>query len=413
METRANFIPLPWQVDAWRDKSFTLLLTGSAGGGKSRLAAEKVHGACMKYPGATWLALRKAREWNKTSIIPFMWETVIQGTGAARLHISDGIFNYSNGSRIYTGGMNDEDQREAVRSIGGSGGLDGAWMEEGTAFTRKDYNEILARMRHDAMGWRQIIVTTNPGPPMHWIYTDLLKGKQATVYYSGAPDNPHNSGDYIETLGKLTGIQHERLVEGKWVQAEGTVYDAFDYSIHVKVRNIAEMQYWIIIIDPGYTNPTAMGLIGIDDDGRLHQAEEVYKTGMLHEHIVQAAYDWAKNHGGSAKVAIVVDESAAELIAELCNAGMRVEGVKGRVLDGIAIVQGLLVVQGDGKPRYTVDPACVYTIGEFESYVWKPGKDEPIKENDHEMDAVRYGAYWLYGEEFVQRQMIYAPARIG
>ncbi len=55
----AIFAPLPWQVEPWRDKSRVLLLTGSAGGGKSRLAAEKIHGACLKYPGAVWLMMRK------------------------------------------------------------------------------------------------------------------------------------------------------------------------------------------------------------------------------------------------------------------------------------------------------------------------------------------------------------------
>jgi phage terminase large subunit len=53
-------------------------------------------------------------------------------------------------------------------------------------------------------------------------------------------------------------------------------------------------------------------------------------------------------------------------------------------------VQDLLKIQGDGKPRLTVDPSCVNVINEFESYTWKPEKDEPVKENDHAMDAVRY-----------------------
>jgi hypothetical protein len=55
----------------------------------------------------------------------------------------------------------------------------------------------------------------------------------------------------------------------------------------------------------------------------------------------------------------------------------------------------------------------VNTINEFESYIWKPGKDEPVKENDHALDALRYLSHWLYGEEIVQRQVIYQPARIG
>jgi phage terminase large subunit len=60
------------------------------------------------------------------------------------------------------------------------------------------------------------------------------------------------------------------------------------------------------------------------------------------------------------------------------------------VLDGITKVQDYLKIQGDGKPRLTVDPSCVNTINEFESYVWKENKDEPVKDNDHAMDALRY-----------------------
>jgi phage terminase large subunit len=43
----------------------------------------------------------------------------------------------------------------------------------------------------------------------------------------------------------------------------------------------------------------------------------------------------------------------------------------------------------------TVDPSCVNTISEFESYQYPDGRrgnsDNPIKENDHAMDALRYG----------------------
>jgi hypothetical protein len=63
---------------------------------------------------------------------------------------------------------------------------------------------------------------------------------------------------------------------------------------------------------------------------------------------------------------------------------------KGRVLDGIGRVQNLLAVAGDGKPRLAIDPSCVQTIAEMESYCWKEGKDEPEKQNDHAMDTIRY-----------------------
>jgi len=86
----------------------------------------------------------------------------------------------------------------------------------------------------------------------------------------------------------------------------------------------------------------------------------------------------------------IADSSAAGLIAAMKDAGIPARGSSGRVIDGIAQVQGILSDAGDGRPRLTVDPSCINTIKEFESYSWKPEKDEVVKENDHAMDALRY-----------------------
>jgi hypothetical protein len=58
--------------------------------------------------------------------------------------------------------------------------------------------------------------------------------------------------------------------------------------------------------------------------------------------------------------------------------------------DGIAAVQNRLKAAGDGRPRLTVDPSCVETVNEFESYRYKPGTDRPVDEFDHALDALRY-----------------------
>lgn len=383
----ATFSPLPWQVAPWRDKSRVLLLTGSAGGGKSRLAAEKVHAFCLKYPGATCLMLRKAREYTSKSIIPFYSQSVVGNDPRVKLNKSDGVFSYYNGSTVFTGGMMGEEQREAVRSIGGEGGLDVALMEEGNAFTRQDYEEILGRLRHNAGGWRQLIIPTNPGPSLHWIKRDLINGGQAAVYYSGAKDNTHNPPDYLETLNQLTGMMRKRLVEGVWATAEGSVYDTFDPLVHICERSPEDFKAWYLCQDEGYTNPAVILLIGEDADGRWHVAREFYERGKLQADVVQVALAWTLEKN---VLMDAVDAAAAGLIANLRQYGVPAQAAKGRVIDGIKLIQDRLAIQGDGRPRLTISPECINTRNEFESYVWKPEKDEPIKENDHALDALRY-----------------------
>jgi phage terminase large subunit len=128
----------------------------------------------------------------------------------------------------------------------------------------------------------------------------------------------------------------------------------------------------------------------------MHIAREFYERHRLEADVVATCADWSKAHGVEY---VAVDAAAASLIAALRMAGLPANPHKGRVKDGIAKVQERLAVQGDGLPRLTVDPSCVNTINEFESYVWKPERDEPVKENDHSMDALRYVtvALDLYG----------------
>lgn len=192
----------------------------------------------------------------------------------------------------------------------------------------------------------------------------------------------------IARLQSLTGVRRKRLYEGLWVTAEGAVYDMFDQSIHVQKRDKSDFVRWYLAEDEGYTNPQVILLVGEDSDGRWHIAEEWYKTGKLQEQVVAKTAEMSRSVDDIDIVA--VDDAAAGLIAALINANLPAQPAKGRVLDGIWHIQDRLKVQGDNKPRLTIDPACINTINEFESYIWEEGKDVPKKKNDHAMDAIRY-----------------------
>ena len=249
----------------------------------------------------------------------------------------------------------------------------------------------------------QIFGDCNPSSSKHWIRSrkslKLITGTQQDnpSLYDDAGNITPEGQRRMDLAGKmLTGVRRQRLLLGQWATAEGAVYDMFNQLNHVKARPLSEMREVFLSIDEGYTNPAVVLCIGEDNDGRLHVFRELYQTGLLQETVVKIAKEWSKEFGTPM---IAVDEAAAGLIADLKSQGLRVEGAKGRtpestgkhiIMDGVHAIQDRLKVQGDGKPRLTVDPSCVNTINEFESYVFNEGKDEPKKENDHAMDALRY-----------------------
>jgi PBSX family phage terminase large subunit len=399
--------PLPWQIAPWRDTSPVLLLTGHAGGGKSKVAAEKIHGYCMRYPGSTWLMLRKAREWTSHSIVAFYQKSIVGGNTQVIPKISDGAFMYDNGSMVYWGGMLDDKQRESVRSIGGDGGLDGVWMEEANAFTRKDFEELTARVRHNAAPWQQMILTTNPDAPTHWIYKDLIQGGEASVYYSGAEDNPYLPPAYLEALKRLTGVMRDRLVLGKWVQAEGAIYDEYDPTVHMIDRDkCPAFIRRFRVVDFGYSNPFVCQWWGMDADGRLYRYREIYRTHYLVE---DATKEIVKLSQGEHIEATIADHDAEDR-ATMERHGVTTIPAKKDVSPGIQAVKARLAIQGDSKPRLylvrgalvSVDPLLedaklpTCTEDEIPGYAWektqdgKPNKEQPRKINDHGCDDTRY-----------------------
>lgn len=400
-----------------------LLLTGSAGGGKSRLAAEKVHAYLKKYPGATGAMLRKNRTAMTNSTVLFMERTII-GNDPNVLHLSSKHrFEYRNGSILAYGGMADDEQREQIRSIGAAGGLDIAWMEEANAFTEDDYNELRGRIRGMAAPWRQLILTTNPDSPMHWVKRRLMDGGEAAVYYSKAADNPNNPAEYLDTLASMTGVLEQRLNRGLWVQAEGAVYENFDSSIHV-IDPFPIPADWrrIRVIDFGYTNPFVCQWWAFDNDGRMYLYREIYmsqRTVSTHAKQIKAlsVMTNAKGEEVPEPIEVTVCDHDAEDRATLSAEGIPNMPALKDVSPGIQRVAQRLNTAHDGRPRLAVFKNAlvevdrglearrkpISTVQEFPGYVWPKDdggraiKEAPVKLDDHGMDTLRYAVMYADG----------------
>jgi phage terminase large subunit len=394
-------------VAPWRDQSPVVLLTGSAGGGKSRIAAEKLHGYCLRYPGATALLLRKARVSITNSTAELLKRAVIGPDPRVKHMPSKSRFEYANGSLLIYAGLDGDDQRERLRSIGAEGGVDIAWMEEATEFEESDFNAVSGRMRGRAASWRQILLSCNPDAPTHWIYRRLIAGAEARVYYSRASDNPYNPADYLIRLESLTGVDAERLAKGLWVQATGLIFDVWrDGPDDGNVTEAADYQegagsvYWAV--DDGYSgardaathlwtvesHPRAILLVQERADGRLCVFAESYAAKTLSDQhladVLALPYP--------APDAAACDSSAAELRGRLHAEGIFTMGKPGNVEESIKTLRAMLAPDANGYRRILVHPRCTDLRAEMASYR-RDASGKIVKAFDHGIDALRYLAW--------------------
>ena len=399
-------IELDWQPFTWQDAPYhddtspTILLTGSVYGGKSTVAAQKVHRHCRDIHGSFWIAGRKTRESCTDSVALALEEAI----GGAAEHVpSHSRFRYPNGSVIVYMGMSTPKERQKIRSIGHGGGVDGIWLDEGTQFLEADFEAFASRLR-GKRGPCQMLIGCNPDSPGHWINQRLILGNEAKVYYSHITDNPTASDAYRQRLDtNLTGVEHDRMVKGHWVTADGIVHDAWDQQ-----RNLIDRfpipSDWRRIgsIDFGFDHPACIQWWALDGDDRAYLYREIYKS---HYHIDDMIGDITRLSAGE-NVTFHVDHAA----------GIRLRGVpcvaaNKAVQPGLLEVNGRMKVAGDGKPRLFIfrdalahppdqrqkqayRPTC--TAEEIPGYVWEVGasdgwsKDQPLKRNDDGCDAMRY-----------------------
>ena len=406
-----DYRAITWHESAWHDRAFIKLYTGSAGGGKSRLGIEEANDFMFCYPGATGLMVRKTRESMNNSTVLFFNTKVASRYRSIRYVSSMHRFEYTNGSILAYGGMKDEEQREQIRSIGQDGALDFVLVEEANKLKFEDYQEFIPRMRGKAGPYCQIILLTNPDAPGHWINEQLIVGGRAKVWYSSAKDNPFNPPEYLEKLDMLQGVQRKRLVEGKWVQAEGVVYDNFDYDLNV-TEDADYNSEWDVQwgVDDGYAegrgegtesyHPRVILLTQLTPEGGINVFAEYAKT---QEADYLKSIDDVLSLPYAKPSLAYIDSSAAMFKANLWNRNITTFGATHPVIEGIRNVRRL-IQDNSGKVLLHIHPRCIGLIKEFQSYEYEEtsqlpgGERKPSKMNDHRMDAIRYRCWSLrYG----------------
>lgn len=368
-----------------------IVVSGPAGTGKTYGCLWRLHLAALKYPGMRGIMLRKVQEDLTASALVTYQERVL-GAGNFGVRPFGGSklvpasFQYPNGSTLLIGGI---DKPDKVMSRE----YDLVYVNEATEITEEDWEKLTTRVRWGRMPYQQVFGDCNPQGSGHWLYK-RYKSRSTTMLFSVHEDNPSlydprtgawtdPGSAYVQKLDKLTGFRRDRLLKGLWVSAEGAVYPQFSQETHV--RHV-DTEGWNTLgaMDVGTRNPTVWLTIKHSGD-RIHVEREHYERGMSSDSITDVA---VHNYTQTFPEFVVIDPSAAGLISTLVERGIPVRKANNDVKVGISLVGGVM-------NTLTVDPSCVETINEFESYRYPSGglrdnNDTPIKEHDHAMDALRY-----------------------
>jgi hypothetical protein len=390
-----------------------VMLEGPAGTGKSVAILWKIHRAAQRYPGMRALIVRRTREsitqstlvtWENQTLSRAWYQQLAAGT-QRRVRQS---YAYPNGSEVVVGGL---DKPSKVMSTE----YDLIYVNEARETSEEAYEDLSSRLRNGRMPYQQMLGDTNPDAPTHWIKRRALAGK-LDLLPTRHEDNPryYRAGvwtaegqRYLDRLERLTGVRFLRLRKGLWAGAEGQIYDEWDDAVHLVEKFPIPIEWpRYRSIDFGFTNPFVCQWWACCPDGRAFLYRELYGTGRI-------VSDWAgdiERHGAGERIEWTVADHDAEDRATLDSCGIRTLPAHKAVKPGFEVVQKRLRRQADGKPRLFVVKGCTVdrdprlieakkpasTAEEIGGYIWAPPvagrapKEEPLKENDHGMDAMRY-----------------------
>ncbi|NMC34212.1 MAG: hypothetical protein GYA36_17395 [Veillonellaceae bacterium] len=374
-----------------------VIIAGPSETGKTLGACWKLHTIACKYPNAQLAIVRKVQASLYSTVCETLQNRVFGKTAPVMQYGGERPekYIYQNGSVIWLGGLDKESKvLSSERDI--------IYVNQAEELTESEWETLLTRTtgRANNLPYSMLMGDANPAGSRHWILQRANRGILRLIR-STHRDNPTLYDEFgnltergertMARLDALTGVRKRRLRDGEWASAEGAVYSMFDQQRHVCTRDYGEFDYWALAVDEGFACPSVALLLGVDKDMRVHVYNEFYRRSTLPSDFVQHCLVVTREH----QVCVAVcDAAAAGLIADLRAVRINaVPGPKGRIIDGIRLVQDMLA---DDPPRLTVSPLCVETINEFESYCWRPGEvDVPLDMYDHTMDALRYFVSWL------------------
>jgi len=272
------------------------------------------------------------------------------------------------------------------------------------------YEIMIGRLRQFGKLGYAWIATTPKG--RNWVWQHFVQGARPgrKLFRATSQDNVYLDRAIIEAWRQTySGDFALQELGGEFVAFEGLIYPEFRRELHVVGHTPERFAYTIAGVDWGFANPGVILPFGIDSDGRMWQMGEHYKRQRRIEDWVEVAKQVYRTWNTQT---FYCDPAEPDYIQMFRDAGLPAEAANNTVTTGLQAVKSRLVMREDFKPRLVLTNDCVFTIAEYESYQWAENRygirDQPVKANDHAMDATRYAAMGIETGGFIDGALNYA-----
>jgi len=363
------------------------MLFGGAGSGKSMFAAQKIIYRILTERNHKFLILRKVARTIRNSQFSLLKSLAKDRDTYDLFDVRDSdmkIISKKYNSEIISAGIDD---REKLKSING---ITGIWIEEATELDSDDFLQIDLRLRGVTKSYKQIICTYNPVNAHHWL--NKISLNDSCYHKSTYLNNKFIDEKYKSILNDLKNTNENYFkiyALGEW----GTLDDAIYKPFEILPAYPTSFDFEIFGLDFGFNNPSAFVSVGVKD--KMYYLDEIiYSSKLTNSELISRIKNYLNKRIslGTLKEKfpmIYADSAEPNRIAEFINAGLNIHPADKSVKDGIDFVKSCKI--HSKKSNLNINREVL-------NYSYKKDKngvvlEEPLKLDDHAMDAIRYAVY--------------------
>jgi len=281
---------------------------------------------------------------------------------------TDNVYTFPNGSYIEFFGLEDHNRAKGP-------GRDILFCNEANLLSKALFDQLDLRTR------LKTITDLNPSDFDVWCY-HLADSADAIKIHSTYKDNSTLPAAQVKVIEGYKGA--DAMMWKVFGMGERGASQEQIYS-HWKLGSAPEGGEVFYGLDFGFRNPTALVKVTLHDQ-QIYAEEICYQSNMTTSDLIEAL----PGFGVYAYDEIFCDSAEPKTIEELYRYGWNVRPSDKDVYAGIMKVKSMPIF---------IAPGSLNLIHEVKKYKWKTDRDgkvidkEPVKQDDHLIDALRYAVY--------------------